>query len=361
MNRDSRFTYKYKVGGTLGASDPSYIERQADTIFYENLKNGEYCYVLNSRQMGKSSLKVRTIKKLQQEENFICANIDLSSIGKTVTERQWYESLIFNLKMQFDNYGEFNWNDKSIHYESLPAIELFNQFIKSLLEFISNNIVIFIDEIDIILSLEDFTDDLFLSIREYYNQRSFQEEYQRLTFCFLGVIDRLELIKSPDITSFNVGKSIDLQGFTKAEARSLTLGLSDQLTKQQKEEGLEEILRWTGGQPFLTQKILSLIVEKSNNNNLNVEEFIKKNIIENWHYQDKLLHLKTIEKRLLYEKEVITRLLGVYKKILEHKEIEAETSLKEEESKLLLSGLVIQQGNKLITHVLTHFNIHFTK
>ncbi|MGK7896987.1 MAG: AAA-like domain-containing protein [Xenococcus sp. (in: cyanobacteria)] len=347
MYRKPQSSYRYKVGGTLGVSDPSYIKRQADTDLYQSLKNGEYCYILNSRQMGKSSLKVRTIKKLQQEENFICANIDLSSIGKTLTERQWYESIVFNLRMQFDNYGEFNWDHKSINYESLPAIALFNQFVAQVLDYIDNNIVIFIDEIDIILSLKDFTDDLFLSIREYYNRRGCDEKYKNLTFCFLGVIDRSDLIKSQEITSFNVGESIDLQGFTLEEAQPFTIGLSDTLTQQQKQDILEQILQWTGGQPFLTQKILSLIVEKLDGNNLNVEEFIKQNILENWHYQDKLLHLKTIESRLLYDEEVVARLLGIYKKILELKEVETDTSLKIEESKLILSGLDIQQGNKL--------------
>jgi hypothetical protein len=51
----------YKVGGSLRYNHPTYITRKADRDIYDALKQKEFCYVLNSRQMGKSSLRVRTI------------------------------------------------------------------------------------------------------------------------------------------------------------------------------------------------------------------------------------------------------------------------------------------------------------
>jgi len=46
-------------GGTLEINAPSYITRQADEDLYQHLLKGNYCYVLNSRQTGKSSLLAR--------------------------------------------------------------------------------------------------------------------------------------------------------------------------------------------------------------------------------------------------------------------------------------------------------------
>ncbi|MGL4375269.1 MAG: AAA-like domain-containing protein, partial [Microcoleaceae cyanobacterium] len=57
----------YQVGGSLAANSPTYITRKADEDLYQALKRGEFCYVLNSRQMGKSSLRVRTMQRLQAE------------------------------------------------------------------------------------------------------------------------------------------------------------------------------------------------------------------------------------------------------------------------------------------------------
>jgi len=44
----------YVTGGTLRPDAPSYVERQADLDLFEGLLKGEFCYVLTSRQMGKS-------------------------------------------------------------------------------------------------------------------------------------------------------------------------------------------------------------------------------------------------------------------------------------------------------------------
>ena len=46
----------YITGGTLPPDAPSYVEWQADTDLFTTLLAGETCYVLNFRQMGKSSL-----------------------------------------------------------------------------------------------------------------------------------------------------------------------------------------------------------------------------------------------------------------------------------------------------------------
>jgi len=44
--------YQYRVGGSLAYNHPTYIERNADQELLTALKNGQFCYVFNCRQMA---------------------------------------------------------------------------------------------------------------------------------------------------------------------------------------------------------------------------------------------------------------------------------------------------------------------
>jgi hypothetical protein len=72
--------YEYRVGGSLPEHAPSYVTREADQSFYYGLKSGNFCYVFNSRQMGKTSLLVRTLHRLRSE-GVSCTTIDVSGRG----------------------------------------------------------------------------------------------------------------------------------------------------------------------------------------------------------------------------------------------------------------------------------------
>ena len=54
----------FVAGGTMRVQAPSYVTRPADKEFLSSLLAREFCYVLTSRQMGKSSLMVRTAQQL---------------------------------------------------------------------------------------------------------------------------------------------------------------------------------------------------------------------------------------------------------------------------------------------------------
>src|SRR5262245_14821823 len=80
-------------GGTMPLNSASYVERSSDKVLLTSLTAGKYCYVLNSRQMGKSSLSVRTMAKLD-EAGFHTVLVDLTRIGgRNVTAVQWYAGL----------------------------------------------------------------------------------------------------------------------------------------------------------------------------------------------------------------------------------------------------------------------------
>src|SRR5438067_1202881 len=90
MTADNRF---YIIGGTMPADAPSYVERQADRKLLFHLRQGDFCYVLTSRQMGKSSLMGRVATRLRGEGIHV-ATLDLTRSGTSVTPEQWYYGLL---------------------------------------------------------------------------------------------------------------------------------------------------------------------------------------------------------------------------------------------------------------------------
>jgi len=74
----------FKAGGTLHLSSPSYVRRAADDELFRQALAGQFCYVLTSRQRGKSSLMIRTAERLR-EAGVQTSIVDLSGLGTQVT------------------------------------------------------------------------------------------------------------------------------------------------------------------------------------------------------------------------------------------------------------------------------------
>lgn len=255
MNNPSASQDFFVAGGTLRYDAPSYVVRPADGELHRLVQAGKLCYVLTTRQMGKSSLMNRLGRQLQTE-GIATALIDLTAIG-TATLDEWYLSLLDDLQFQLEleTDAEMWWEEQA----ALSPVKRFTNFFRDVVMVESDRqVAVFIDEVDSALNL-DFSDDFFAAIRAIYNQTLTAEDAGRLSIILLGVAAPNDLIKSQHRTPFNIGERIALEELDLADARSVFMqGMPKQTTPI-----VDRVYYWTSGHPYLTQRICQTIARDS--------------------------------------------------------------------------------------------------
>ncbi len=313
----------YVVGGTLLGEARCYVVRQADDGLHAALSQGHFCYVLTSRQMGKSSLMVRTAARLR-EEGVGVAVLDLTAIGQNLSAEQWYDGLVSLIADHLDLEDELDefW---ATSYRLGPMQRWMRAIREAVLPRYPGRVVIFIDEIDAVRSLPFSTDEFFAGIREFYNRRTQDPELMRLTFCLLGVASPSDLIRDTRTTPFNIGRRIELTDFTEAEAETLARGLE----REEKTSAalLKRILHWTDGHPYLTQRLCQAAAEDASVNDAEGIDRLCEELFLSHRARERDDNLLFVRERLLRSETDLAALLGLYGQVRERKRVpDDETS-----------------------------------
>jgi len=172
---------EYQVGGSLKVNAATYVTRKADHQLYQSLLQGEFCYVFNCRQMGKSSLRVQVKNRLEQQ-GYACVSLDMTNIGsQTISPKQWYKSIASEIWRGLNLIEQVSLKKWWREHAELSPLQHLHLFISDVVlpAITAEKIYIFIDEIDSVLSLDFATDDFFALIRYFYNVRAEKPEFNR--------------------------------------------------------------------------------------------------------------------------------------------------------------------------------------
>ncbi|HMY75563.1 MAG TPA: AAA-like domain-containing protein, partial [Blastocatellia bacterium] len=181
-------------------------------------------------------------------------------------------------------------------------------------------VVIFVDEIDAVLSLPFSTDEFFAGIRELYNFRTEDAALERLTFCLLGVASPSDLIRDTRMTPFNIGVRIELRDFTTAEAAPLAAGLR---REEPSATGLlQRILFWTNGHPYLTQRLCQVVAEDATIHNAMGVDVACDELFFARRAREQDNNLLFVRTRLLKGETDVAGLLTLYRQVLSGRRVE---------------------------------------
>jgi WD40 repeat protein len=318
------------------------VRRDADEELYTGLMENEFCHVLTARQMGKSSLMLRTAARLR-ESGIGVAALDLTGIGTNLSPEQWYSGLIVQMGDRLhleDELLEF-WRD---NLSLGPMQRWISTIRKVVLPLTPGRLAIFIDEIDAVASLNFSTDEFFSGIRECYNLRHEDTEMNRLTFCLLGVVNPSDLIRDTRTTPFNVGRRIELNDFTEQEALPLADGLGR--TTAENYPVLKRVFYWTNGHPYLTQRLCKAVSENAAHGSIrDIDESIEQMFLSKRarEYDDNLIFVR---ERLLRGGANVADLLNMYSRVRRRKKV-VDDDTQPLVSILRLSGVTRAENGRL--------------
>ena len=346
----------YITGGTLPPAAESYVVRRADAELLEGLREGEFCYVLDTRQMGKSSLMVRTAQRLREEGRRV-AVLDLTALGQNLTVEQWYSGLLGRTASQTGRTAEMMvfWKE---HKELGPMQRFLEALRQVLLTPLPGadavaDLVLFVDEIDAVRILPFSADEFFAGIRECYNRRPQDPAFERLTFCLLGVAAPTDLVRDTRISPFNIGRRIELRDFKSDETEALTKGLTDSESRARRL--IRRVFFWTNGHPYMTQRLCRSVAERLASKEKPTSARFDDAIVDDLCRDLFLTHaaqetddnLAFVRNRLLHGEADVGTLLDFYLTIRQGKRVRDDPA-NPLCPLLLLSGIVARSGDRLV-------------
>ncbi|MDJ0706752.1 MAG: AAA-like domain-containing protein [Leptolyngbyaceae cyanobacterium MO_188.B28] len=242
--------------GTIDLESQFYVEREADRIALDTIqRQGVTITIKGPRQMGKSSLLIRTMDAAMQAGKR-AVFLDFQLFDKAVLESA---NRFFP---QFCNWltDELNLEDKVTEYWQRPlgnSQRCTRYMGRYLLKRLNSPLVLAMDEVECIFDTE-FRSDFFGMLRSWHNQRATNPLWKQLDLVLVTSTEPYQLIDELSQSPFNVGQVLRLSDFTPEQVHGLNEKHGLPLNPRQE----QQLMDLVNGHPYLVRKMLYLLASQ---------------------------------------------------------------------------------------------------
>ena len=249
----------FVVGGPVQAERPCYVERAADRRLDDALRAKRLCCVLGAHATGKSSLLQYAARSLRASGALV-ARVDLRRVserGEGETPDSWLcrfaERVANELELGVD-VGSW-WNA----CETVAANRLVEFFWEIVLTNTTAPVVVLVDEVDAVLELP-FAADLLDAIGGCYERRSRERDFARLGFAIAGCTSQRALAEARVGSAWAAAEIVEPEDFSSEQAYRFAVAFGGD--QQLAQALIDRVCAWTGGHPYLTQRIARGVARK---------------------------------------------------------------------------------------------------
>lgn len=336
----------FTVGQPLHPVRGGYIRRQADDALYQAIVAGRYAHVIAPARSGKSSLIAATSARLRNN-GFKIATLDLSQIAERdggTDAGRWYYSIAYRLLRQLRIKIDLQdwWQDKAILSNRQRLVEF---YIEVVLQNISGSIVVFVDEIQSVESLP-FREHLLPSIRAAHNARATDPDLERLSFVLCGECDPESLVSDAALSPFSVSQAVELSDLTRPELDIFATELN--LSAIDARLALDRVWHWTGGQPYLSQKLCRALSRDTSGDSIEgrVDRIVMQQLAGRAALHNEP-HINHIHRRIVRDRQDYEAMLNLYGRMQKGMNVIYDPSVRPQR-KLLAYGLCVVDDDGLL-------------
>lgn len=360
INKDSAKaeTEFFTVGPPLHAVRAGYVCRKADEVLYESIVAGHDAHVLAPARSGKTSLIAATSARLQNN-HYNVATLDLAQIGERDAgsdSGRWYYSIAYRLLRQLRIKFDLQtwWQDKLILSNRQRLVEFYSE---AILANTKNSVVIFIDELQCVEELP-FAQELLASIRAAHNSLATEPEFARLIFVLCGECDPQILVSNEVFSPFDRMRAVLVEDFSRREMDVFSTELN--LSPTDAGVALDRVFYWTGGQPYLSQKLARTVARERVSGDIegHVDRIAEQQLGGRGALHNEP-HMGHIHRRIVEDKKDFEGLLNTYGRMRKGIDVPFDPESRQHR-KLIAVGLVVsnaagnlQARNRLYASVFT--------